>query len=153
MAARSDELLGTRAMRATDLHRIIGIERRCYHFPWGETAFLDSMAVGYICRVLTLGHQVVGYVIVSSGAGEAHLLNISIDPEWQGRGFGRQLVHLARESAREAGAEILLLEVRPSNQIALQLYARTGFHQIGRRSNYYRAVEGREDAIILSCPL
>ena len=153
MATRSDELLGVRAMRATDLYRVIEIERRCYNFPWGETAFLDSMAVGYLCRVLTLGPRVVGYVVVSCGAGEAHLLNVCVDPVWQGRGYGRQLVHLAKEIAREAEAEILLLEVRPSNLTALKLYSELEFKKIGLRKNYYRGARGREDAIILSCPL
>ena len=153
MATRSDELLGVRAMRATDLHQIIEIERRCYHFPWGETAFLDSMVVGYLCRVLIVSSKVVGYVIVSCGAGEAHLLNVCVDPTWQGRGLGRQLVCLAKDIAQEAGATVLLLEVRPSNVIALKLYSELEFRKIGLRKNYYRGARGREDAIILSCPL
>jgi len=45
---------------------------------------------------------------------------------------------------------VLYLEVRPSNAAALALYARAGFARIGVRKNYYRATDGREDALVLA---
>jgi ribosomal-protein-alanine N-acetyltransferase len=48
------------------------------------------------------------------------------------------------------GMESILLEVRPSNERALQVYARYGYAEIGRRKGYYPAHEGkREDAIVM----
>jgi ribosomal-protein-alanine N-acetyltransferase len=44
----------------------------------------------------------------------------------------------------------ILLEVRPSNERALQVYRRYGYEEIGRRKGYYPAHEGRrEDAIVM----
>jgi ribosomal-protein-alanine N-acetyltransferase len=86
-------------------------------------------------------------------AGEAHLLNLSIAAPEQRRGHGARLLgHLVRV-ARDYGARVLFLEVRPSNQAAQKLYAAQGFHPIGVRRGYYPARDGREDAIVLSLPL
>jgi len=55
--------------------------------------------------------------------------------------------------AAEVGADKIFLEVRPSNQVALRLYASVGFEQIGIRPAYYQAENGREDAVILAAAL
>jgi [ribosomal protein S18]-alanine N-acetyltransferase len=47
----------------------------------------------------------------------------------------------------------LLLEVRPSNSAAIQLYHSVGFNEIGVRKNYYPAPQGREDALMLALHL
>jgi ribosomal-protein-alanine N-acetyltransferase len=39
--------------------------------------------------------------------------------------------------------------VRPSNEIALELYRKKGFVQIAARPAYYQADQGREDAAVL----
>ena len=80
---------------------------------------------------------------------EAHLLNISVDKRRQGMGFGGRLLRHAMSVARTLGARSLLLEVRPSNERALELYRHFGFVRIGLRKGYYPAHEGREDAMVL----
>ena len=74
-------------------------------------------------------------------------------PELRQRGLGsRMLMHLM-EQARELGVEYMLLEVRPSNQVAIKLYTDRGFNEIGIRKAYYPSRLGREDALILACAL
>ena len=51
------------------------------------------------------------------------------------------------------GAEVTFLEVRASNHTASRLYERFGFNEIGRRPNYYPAVGGREDALVMAYSL
>jgi ribosomal-protein-alanine N-acetyltransferase len=53
-------------------------------------------------------------------------------------------------AGRQGGATTLLLEVRPSNTRALDLYRHFGFQQIGIRRAYYPADKGREDALVLT---
>ena len=91
----------------------------------------------------------IGYGIMSVAAGEAHLLNIALSDAVRGRGYGRYLLEYLADVAREAGAESMYLEVRPSNTAALKLYERMGFKLIGRRRGYYRARAGTEDAVVL----
>jgi ribosomal protein S18 acetylase RimI-like enzyme len=60
----------------------------------------------------------------------------------QGQGLGRFLLNQAVACARGLGMESVLLEVRPSNTRALEIYERYGFKQIGRRKGYYPAATG-----------
>jgi len=47
----------------------------------------------------------------------------------------------------------IFLEVRPSNDAAIELYRSAGFGQIGIRPSYYQAPGGREDAVVLALAL
>ncbi|HLY51612.1 MAG TPA: ribosomal protein S18-alanine N-acetyltransferase, partial [Steroidobacteraceae bacterium] len=99
------------------------------------------------------GRELIGYAVMMIAAGEAHLLNLSIARGRQQRGHGRSLLaHLVRV-AREDGARLLFLEVRPSNQAARRLYSANGFEQIGVRRGYYPVAGGREDAWVYSLDL
>jgi len=100
-----------------------------------------------------MGAAIAGYAILSVGAGEAHLLNICIDPGYRGQGLGRYLLGRMLDIARWNGAERLFLEVRPSNPLAKTLYESVGFDEIGRRPRYYPARNGREDAIVMALEL
>ena len=142
-----------RAMSETDLAEIMAIEKRSYDFPWTEGIFKDCMRVGYYCQVMGSSSEIAGYGVMTVGAGEAHIVNLCIKPELRQRGLGcRMLVHLM-EQARELGVELMLLEVRPSNLVAVKLYMDKGFNEIGIRRAYYPSRFGREDALILACAL
>jgi ribosomal-protein-alanine N-acetyltransferase len=82
-------------------------------------------------------------------AGEAHILNLCVDPSYQGMGLGGRLLRCMMELAARRGIEDMLLEVRPSNAPALALYRRHGFVRIGERKAYYPARFGREDAVVM----
>ena len=142
---------GVRLMNQDDLDAIMGIEVRAYSFPWTRGIFRDCLHVGYCCRVYEIDSEVRGYCVMSVGAGEAHILNLCVHPEYQKRGIGRaMLLHLV-DLARTHRADDLLLEVRPSNIAAMKLYFAEGFDQVGIRHAYYPAEEGsREDAVIMA---
>ncbi len=136
-------------MEAGDLDDVVAIENAAYAFPWSLGIFCDCLRVGYLCRVLELEGRVIGYGILSLLAEESHVLNLCISPDYRRMGFGRQLLrHLLELSASREVAQVFL-EVRPSNVSALRLYREHGFEQIGLRRDYYRAAEGREDALVL----
>ena len=97
---------------------------------------------------------VAGYAAASVQAGEAHLLNICIDPKLQSAGQGRRLLRAMRTIIKGQGAERMFLEVRPSNVHAIALYHDEGFNEIGRRPRYYPDHDGRrEDAIVMAMEL
>jgi ribosomal-protein-alanine N-acetyltransferase len=138
-----------RPMTDADLAAVIAIERSVYPFPWTEGIFADCLRVGYHCTVLELDYVLVGYGIVASGAGEAHLLNVCVREEFRNRGFGRTLLNGLLQQAAQAGAEVIFLEVRPANTAAIRLYEAMGFQQSGWRAGYYQAAVGREDALVM----
>ena len=143
-------LVEIRTMSYLDLKQVIKVEKKAYPHPWTLGIFRDCLRVGHNAWVMTLDGEIIGYGIVMLSPGEAHILNLCIDPDYQGKGLGRHLLrHLVKKS-NQTDIDMVLLEVRRSNQGAQQLYLSEGFHELGVRKAYYPAVEGREDAIILA---
>lgn len=152
-AVARDALPAMRAMQTHDLDPVFDIEIRAYEFPWTLGIFHDCLRSGYGCWVLADEARIYGYAVLSVAAGEAHILNVCVEPAQQGRGHGRRLVQRLIDLARWHRAERVFLEVRPSNPKAIALYHDLGFNEIGRRPNYYPAKGGREDAIVMAIEL
>ena len=142
-----------RTMSHDDLPQVSDIERRSYDYPWSHGVFRDCLLAGYCCIVLERGDAVTGYGILSVAAGEAHILNLCVDPDHRRLGYGDRLLDEILLRARAAGVREIFLEVRPSNATALSLYRKKGFRQIANRRAYYQARDGREDAAVLSLVL
>ena len=139
-----------RDMMHDDLSMVSDIERRSYEFPWSHGVFRDCLLAGYQNIVLVREEQVAGYAVLSVAAGEAHILNICVDPAFRARGYGEKLLDELLFRARAAQVRQIFLEVRPSNDTALALYRKKGFHQVANRPAYYQASQGREDAAVLA---
>ncbi len=146
------DALSFRPMTEADLEAVLKIEYAAFSHPWTRGIFLDSLK-SYDCWLMFEGSQQVGHGVIQVVAGEAHLLNITVKPESQGRGLGLRLLEHLMRRARELQAGECFLEVRASNQPAYRLYERYGFNEIGRRRDYYPAVGGREDALVMACTL
>ena len=141
------------AMTEADLDAVLAIENAIYTHPWTRGNFADSLRAGYCCRTWRRGGELIGYFVLLAAAGEAHLLNLSIAATVQRRGHGSALLREAQRLAREQGGKRMFLEVRPSNSAGQVLYEKFGFRKIALRRGYYPAVQGREDAIVLSVAL
>lgn len=153
MSAQLDSVTTYRIMSASDLDEVIAIEKAIHVHAWTPGNFTDSMRAGYHCWIAQRDSRLVGYGIVTVAAGEAHLLNLSVAPDWQRLGIGNELARFVVNLARDHGAGKIYLEVRPSNAAARALYARNGFAEIGVRRDYYPAPGGREDAVIMELRL
>ena len=139
-----------RRMTVDDLDEVMRVEQDVYEFPWSSRIFSDCIRVGYHCWLALYQDEVIGHAVISIVADESHMLNLSIGSDWQGQGFGAEFVDFLVEEARCQQANTMLLEVRPSNTIAINCYNRAGFNEIGTRKNYYPATDGREDALLLA---
>ena len=142
-----------RLMLPTDLRGVALVERAAYDFPWSHGIFRDCLLAGYYSLVLDVANVVSGYAIMSITAGEAHILNLCVDPSVRRLGYGRRLLHALLCKAQESAVGRIFLEVRPTNRAALGLYRSLGFEQIGIRCDYYQALDGREDAAVLALEL
>lgn len=141
-----------RPMRDADMDAVLKVEYAAFSHPWTRGVYQDALR-SYRCWLMFEGDQQVGHGVFYVAAGEAHLLNLTVKMENQGRGLGRRLLEWLMTQAREQGAEECFLEVRASNLVAYRLYEGYGFNEIGRRRDYYPAVGGREDALVMACPL
>lgn len=154
--ADSASLLQFVPMQAEDIDAVLAIENAVYPHPWTRGNFKDAMQSGYQAWVVRdqVDGNLVGYFLLMLVLDEGHLLNISVRGDVQGRGFGRALLDRVVSMARELGLASILLEVRPSNARALNMYAQYGFMSIGRRKAYYPAAENtREDAFVMRLSL
>jgi ribosomal-protein-alanine N-acetyltransferase len=137
-------------MTHDDVSQVSDIERRSYDFPWSHGVFRDCLLAGYQCIVLERDDRVIGYGILSIAAGEAHILNLCVDPSRRAHGHGERILDEILARARAAEVEEIFLEVRPSNLTAIALYRKKGFFKVASRPQYYQARKGREDAAVLS---
>lgn len=135
-------------MNERDLDDVAALEAALQPFPWSRGNFADSLTAGHSVWVCRLGGELIGFSVVMSVIDEAHLLNIGVGERYQGQGYGARLLRNAMQSAKLGGAAKMFLEVRPSNERAVELYRHFGFRQIGLRKGYYPATAGREDALV-----
>jgi ribosomal-protein-alanine N-acetyltransferase len=153
MSAQFQEMPQIRRMVPEDLDMVVALEREVFLFPWTRGNFSDSLQSGYHSLVLEQDGDVFGYGVMTIGAQEAHLLTLSIAARAQGKGWGERLLRHFIHIAREQRALTMFLDVRESNHIAARLYKRIGFTQIAKRKDYYPAMGGREDSLVMELVL
>ncbi|MFK3794033.1 MULTISPECIES: ribosomal protein S18-alanine N-acetyltransferase [Pseudomonas] len=146
------DALTFRLATEADLDAILKIEYAAFSHPWTRGIFMDALK-SYEVWLMFEGSQQVGHGVIQVIIDEAHLLNITVKPENQGRGLGLHLLEALMKRAYQKDARECFLEVRSSNQTAYRLYERYGFNEVGRRRDYYPAVGGREDALVMACTL
>lgn len=133
-----------------DLPQLVALEQATQAAPWTEDIFKRCLAIHYDCWVMDFQEKILGFVILSTTlTREGHILNLCVDPAYQGQGFGRKMLAYAMSQARQKGIDMVYLEVRRSNTRAISLYDKMNFIQIGERKNYYPG----EDALVFALDL
>lgn len=150
MSAVLENQTRVRTMGHEDISEVLGIEQAAYDFPWSANVFAECLRAGYVCRVCFNDTTMVGYGIMSMGAGECHIMNLCVNPLRHGNGYGSLLMSDLLAIAGHSKTHMAFLEVRISNRRAHALYQQLGFNEIGIRKNYYPARRGREDAYVLA---
>ncbi len=139
--------------RATrdDIAQVLANEVSAYAMPWGKQALIDSLNEQYEFFLILLQDKVIGHLILQVIVDECHLLNICLNPRFQGKGLGKQVMRYWFEFCESSSVKQLLLEVRASNQKAKALYQQCGFQQLSVRKAYYPLPDNqREDGIVMS---
>ena len=137
-------------LREAHLDEIEAIERRAYPTPWSRTMFSGelskptSLCLGAFDAPTGL---LVGYVIASRYVDAWHVMNVCVDPDFQGHGIAATLLERLLALTEGDGRQGYTLEVRVSNERAIRLYERLGFVNRGIRRAYY--TDNREDAIVM----
>ena len=138
-----------RRMTMEDIPSVVEIEKQCFSLPWSEASFEDSLSrkdtIFLVCEADDA--QVAGYMGLYISFDEASVTNVAVSPAYRKKGFGEALVSVSKEAAKEAGAENVFLEVRASNAVAISLYRKLGFEELGIRKKFYE--HPVEDAIIM----
>ena len=129
---------------------VVRVEQSAYSHPWTHDNFVSSLASGYHMPVWFQDAHLLGYLVAMRGADEVHLLNITVSPGFQRRGWGSHMLQTLLDWSRERGVHAVWLEVRASNLGAIALYQSLGFEHQGERKNYYPlALNQRENAVVM----
>ena len=137
-------------MTLDDVDAVMLLENAVYQFPWTDRIFKDCIRVGYDCWLALLENKIVAHAVISVAAGESHILNLSVTEDLQGMGIGKQFIQFLLNIAHNKQAQVMMLEVRPSNIRAIKCYNSAGFNEIGSRKDYYPAPNGKEDALLFA---
>ena len=140
-----------RSLTPADLGEIEAIEQRAYPTPWSRSMFASELAkTTSISLGAFEGEQLVGYIVNSRYVDAWHVMNVAVDPPYQGRGIATRLLERLFELTADDGRQGYTLEVRVSNLDAIRLYEKLGFEARGTRRGYY--TDNREDALIMWRP-
>lgn len=140
-----------RPMEEKDIPYVGAIERQSFSNPWPESSFLgeienESISFPFVI-VYKPEEKVIGYLIYWKIGEEAQISNVAVHPDWRGRGIGERVIREILELMKKQGVRYVVLEVRPSNQVARSLYHKLGFEVIGVRKGYYK--NPPENALIM----
>ena len=158
MRSKSDTaLLDTMTCRPIlegDLAEVVVIEQAATEFPWSLKNFQDCLKAGYQAWGYSneIG-EIIGFTILQKVVDELHLLNICVRQEFQGKGMGDFILNSIIDYAKDSSFSLIVLEVRASNSRAQKLYSKVGFNEISLRKDYYPALKGYEDAILMGLDL
>lgn len=138
-----------RQMEVADVEAICAIEQESFNIPWTREAFMNELTNNMMAKymVLEVDGVVAGYVGMWLIVDEAHITNIAIASAYRGRGYGEQLMTELAALAQYMGMRAMTLEVRVSNQVAINLYTKIGFENAGIRKGYYS--DNGEDAMVM----
>ena len=138
--------LEIRRLAYADLPGVLAIERRAFVTPWSMAMFvLELSKASGICLAAYSGEELRGYLVCSRYAEMWHLMNVAVDPERRREGVATALI--ARLLGEVGGEDKVMLEVRGSNEGAIEMYRRFGFAAVGHRRRYYQ--DNGEDAVVM----
>ncbi|WP_336797204.1 ribosomal protein S18-alanine N-acetyltransferase [Erwinia aphidicola] len=133
-----------------DLEPAFAIEQRSHAFPWTEKTLASNHGERYLNFALRVDGVLAAFAITQVVLDEATLFNLAVDPAFQRRGLGRELLRHLIGELEQRGVMTLWLEVRASNAAAIALYEQLDFNEVSIRRNYYPTRDGKEDAIMMA---
>jgi ribosomal-protein-alanine N-acetyltransferase len=144
------------SLTSADLALVCAIEKQVFKQPWSRRNFEDELAALSSLTVAlqpirSVGRTISGYLFGRLWVEELHILKLAVAPAWQRQGLGSEMVAAAIGRARAQQAQTAWIEVRRSNQAAIDFYQNLGFAIAGKRINYYHNPldHQREDALIM----
>ncbi|WP_369742578.1 ribosomal protein S18-alanine N-acetyltransferase [Pseudidiomarina sp. PP-1MA] len=129
---------------------IVVVEQQAHALAWSERLLQSCFGSGYKNWGAWVDQHLAAFLIVQEVLDEWTVMNIATAVRFQRQGVATQLIqHLQKQASQQQA--IIWLEVRASNEAAIQLYLKCGFVERGKRARYYRnADDTREDAIVMS---
>ena len=135
-------------MRQEHVAQVAALEKLCFRDPWSENSVASELNNPLSLWLVAMDEErVAGYVGSQTVMEESDMMNVAVHPDYRKQGIATALIVGLVEELRKRGSHCLTLEVRAYNEMAISVYRKLDFQEVGRRKNYYR--NPREDALIL----
>lgn len=128
---------------------VLMVEKLSFSIPWSRDSFINEISNNSLSRyvVCIKDGRVIGYGGMWLIAGEAHITNIGVHPDFRKMGAASAIVEALFDICKRESVSDITLEVRESNVPAISLYTKYGFVREGTRYGYYE--DNKENAIIM----
>ena len=124
------------------IEQIFNLEKEIFKSSAFNKSYLDTLIKGNnsFVYVYLIGNKVYGYLIILDSIDVYEILAIATVEEYRNKGIAQELLDKIK-------TKDIFLEVRESNQTAINFYKKNNFKEIRIRKNYYS--EPTENAIIM----
>lgn len=151
-----------RQFNTKDLESVVEINRICLPENYASFFFMDTFQnCPSAFRVAEVGTRIVGYIMCRIEHGfsdvkrlkfvrKGHIISVAVLPEFRRAGIASELVKQALNALQDMKADECYLEVRETNETAIELYEKLGFSLARRVAHYY--ADGAE-ALVMMIPL
>lgn len=138
-----------RPMEVSDTEQVEMIEKQIFSIPWSQKSFEDAcQSNDNIYLVCEMNGQIAGYCGLWTVLGEGNITNMAVSGGFRRLGIAETLMKEMEKQGMSKNVFTYFLEVRKSNEAAVNLYKKMGYVQIGVRKNFYE--KPVEDALVMS---
>lgn len=136
-------------MEIAHLPRVMEIEAISFSDPWSKDSFLHELRENpYAVYFVALdGELAIAYIGGWLIIDELHITSLAVDSNFRKQGIAQALIDRILLFSYNQGIVHATLEVRVSNNSAINLYRKMGFVSLGHRPRYY--TNNNEDALIM----
>lgn len=134
-------------MTTSDLNQIADILETDFDDFWNYNILKNELETesSYYC-VCKINTEIIGFAGISIILDIAEINNVVVKKCYRGKGFSNFLLENLINIAKKSKCKTINLEVSSINTIAINLYKKYGFKQVGLRKKYYK----NSDAFLLS---
>lgn len=135
-----------------DIEDLLKIENECFVDPWKRKDLDYELMENPINEVLVLEKdmKLIGFIDYMITFNSATISQIAILPPYRGKGYARSLLDAMEKSFPKDDidnvVETITLEVRVSNEKAINLYEKNGYEKVTIKPKYY---SNGEDALYM----
>lgn len=133
-------------MTNKDILAVVDIDKKSYSQPWGVNEFFREVNYNRFGKyfVAELNNVIVGYIGSWFLSDLIHITTVAVHPDFRRRGIGEKLMNYILDIGKKENCRLCVLEVRVSNERAINLYKKLGFEIDKIKKGYYP--DNREDA-------
>lgn len=140
------EEIKIRPMSNKDILAVVDIDKKSYAHPWGVNEFFREVNYNRFGRyfVVELNNVVIGYIGSWFLSDLIHITTLAVHPDYRRKGIGEKLMSYILDIGKKEKYKTCVLEVRVSNEKAINLYKKLGFKIDKIKKEYYP--DNKEDA-------